>query len=65
MWVSKKRNDKESMICLTLKPSQSFFVYCIESKEKKFTENELFKEKWVWRIEKKTKNLFLTARFSD
>ena len=31
-----KRNNKESMICLTPKPSQSCFVYCIQSKEKYF-----------------------------
>ena len=33
IWVSKKRNDKESMIYLTPKPKQSFFVYRIQSKE--------------------------------
>ena len=33
------------MICLTPKPNQSFFVYRIQSKEKKVTEKELFKEK--------------------
>ena len=49
-WVCKIRNDKESMICLTPKPSQSFFVYHIQRKEKKFTEKELFMEKWEWRI---------------
>ena len=47
------------MICLTLKPSQSFFVYRIQSKEKNFTEKEIFKEKWEWRIElKKEKKAF-------
>ena len=50
-WMSKKRNDNESMICLMLKPNQSFFVYCILSKEKNFTEKELFKEKGERRIE--------------
>ena len=29
-----ERNDKESMICLTSKPSQSYFIFCIQSKEK-------------------------------
>ena len=29
IWVSKKRNDKESTICLTPKPNQSFFVYLL------------------------------------
>ena len=41
-----KRNDKESMICLTPKPRQSFFVYSIKNKEKILTEKELFKVKW-------------------
>ena len=45
IWVS-KRNDKESTICLTPKPSQSFFVYCIQSKEKI----------GEWRIEQLSKN---------
>ena len=31
--------------------SQSFFVYRIQSKEKNFTEKDLFKEKGEWRIE--------------
>ena len=35
------------MICLMLKPSQSFFVYCIQSKEKFLTEKKVFKEKGV------------------
>ena len=52
--MSKNRNDKESMICLTPKPSQSFFFYCVQSKERFFflffTEKELFKEKWEWMI---------------
>ena len=34
--VIKKRNDKESMLCLTPKPDQSFFVCPIQIKEKKF-----------------------------
>ena len=44
------------MICLTPKLSQSFFVYCIQSKENFFTEKELFKEKGSGGLnEKKTK----------
>ena len=43
--VREKRNDKESMICLTPKPSQSFFVYCIQSKEKHFSGKKLFNGK--------------------
>ena len=54
IWVSNKRNDKESLICLTPKPSQSFFVYCKQSKENFFfTEKELFKKKGEWKIETK------------
>ena len=42
------------MICLILKPSQSFFVSWIQNKEKFiFTEKELFKEKAEQRIEQK------------
>ena len=50
--MSKKRNNKESMIHITPKPSKKnfrndwgFFVNCIQSKEKFFTEKELFKQK--------------------
>ena len=43
--MSKKRNDKESMICLTSKPGLSFFIYRIQIKEKCFTEKKLIKEK--------------------
>ena len=58
--MGKKRNGKESMICLTPKPRKSFFVYHIQSKEKLFfffffffTEKELFKEKGGWKIQQK------------
>ena len=43
--VSKKRNDKESMVHLTPKQCQSFFVYHIQSKEIIFTEKQLLKKK--------------------
>ena len=59
--MSKKRNNKESMICLMLKPRQSFFVNHIQSKENLFTEKVLFKEKGEWRIEQNQKEGFLTA----
>ena len=49
------------MICLTSKPSWSFFVYFIQSKEEFFSEKELFKEKGEWTIEQKHKEGFLTA----
>ena len=72
IWVCKKRNDKESMFCLTWKPSQSFFVYRIQSKEsflstvykakKKITQ----KEKGKWRIEQKMKRiLFNCSLYGD
>ena len=56
-----KRNDKESMICLMTKPSQSFFVYCIQSKENLFYKKELFKEKGEWSIEQKKKRRLLNC----
>ena len=37
------------------------FLCRIQSKEKIFTEKELFKEKWEWRIGQKWKEGFLTA----
>ena len=50
-WGSKKRNKKESMICLTAKSSQNFFVHGIQSKEIFFLQKKgLFKEKGEWRI---------------
>ena len=59
--MSKKRNDKESMICLMLKPIQSFFVYCIQSKEIFFIEKELFNEKGSEGLNEKQKERFLTS----
>ena len=35
---------KNNMICLMPKPSQSYFVYCKQSKEKIFTEKTLRKK---------------------
>ena len=52
--MSKKRNDKKSTICMTLKPGQNFFVNHIQRKEKYFTEKELIKENG--RVEDGTKN---------
>ena len=43
--MNKKRNNKEFKICLDQKPNISFFVYRLQSKEKKITEKELLKEK--------------------
>ena len=50
-----ERNDKESMICLTPKPRQSFFVYCIQSKE------NFKKKKGSGKVNKNRKESFLTA----
>ena len=57
--MCKKRNDKESMIHWTPKPSQSFGPY--SKQRKKFTEKELFKEKRKWRIEQKMKSRFFNS----
>ena len=68
-----EKNYKESMICLTPKPSKKkkkkiwnnwcFFVYRIQSKENIFTEKKLFKEKkvedWIKKEEKAFKLLSL------
>ena len=56
--MSKKTNAKESMNCLTPKPSQNFFVNCIQGKENIFPEKELFKEKWGGRLNKNEKKAF-------
>ena len=55
------------MICLTPKPSQSFFVTRMQKKKKKkkIIEKELFKKKGKWRIEQKTKRRFLNCSRND
>ena len=54
------------MICLKPKPSQSFFVYHIRSKEKFFTEKELFKEEEEWKIKQKMKRrIFNSSCYND
>ena len=60
--VSKKRNEKESMICLTPKPSQTFLGYRIQSKIK-FLQKEkknFLREKGEWSVDKKNEG-FLTV----
>ena len=61
--MSKKRNNKESTICLTPKPSQNFFVNCIQGKHNFFPKKSIFKGRGEWRIEPKNekKKGFLTA----
>ena len=49
----KKKNDKESIICLTPKLSQNLFFYRIRSKENSLQKKSFFKEKGKWRIDKK------------
>ena len=49
-----EQEKKESIICLTLKPSLSFFVYRIQTNEK-FLQKKHFKVKGEWRIEQKMK----------
>ena len=57
--MSKKRNDKESMICLTQKPSQKISeiigvsLSTVYKAKKKIFQRELFKEKGSWENEKK------------
>ena len=60
-----KRNDKESMIFLTPKPSNCFFVYCIQSKEKVFLSKKSFLRKWGvedWTKKKNEKKVFNCPR---
>ena len=61
MIVSKKRNDKEYMICLTPKTSQSFFVYRTKSKEKKLQKNSFLRKRGSGVLNKKRIEGFLTA----
>ena len=49
------------MICLMPKPSQSFFVYHIQSKEKNFKEKVLLKKRRSIGLNKKQKESFLIA----
>ena len=62
--VSKQRNDKESMTCLTPKPSQSFFAYRIQSKQKKKKNLQIksfLRKRWNGGLNEKRKEGFLTA----
>ena len=43
--MSKKRNDKVSMVFLTPEPSQNFFAYSIQSKEKCLQKKRALQEK--------------------
>ena len=60
---ARKRNDKECTICLTPNPNQSFFVYRIQSKEKKITEKRAFFlwKKGIWGLIKKRKEGFFNC----
>ena len=60
--MNKKRSDKESMICLTPKPNQSFFVYRIQNKKENFHRKRALKKRWGGGLNKKQrKEGFLTA----
>ena len=52
--MSKNKNTKESMSCLTPKPSKTFHVYRMQSKEKFYREGKGGAEDWT----KKEKNTF-------
>ena len=63
VWVSKKRNDKKSMICLTPKSNQ--FLCPSYRKQSFYTKKRAFfflkKKKREWWIEKKTKRRLLNC----
>ena len=61
IWVSKKRNNKESMICLMLKTSQSLFIWYIQSKEKILQQKSFLRKKGSGGSNNKWKEGFLTA----
>ena len=46
------------MICLTLKPSQSFFVYRIQSEEKILQENSFLRKKGNGGLNQKPKESY-------
>ena len=59
---ARKRNSKESIICLMLKPNQSFFVNIIQSKEKILPKNNFLRKRGSGGLNKnKKKVFFLTA----
>ena len=62
--VSRKRNDEEFMNCQN--QAKVFFVYRIQSKEKKFTGKKHCKERGNGGLNKKTKRRFLNwSRYDD
>ena len=66
--MSKKRKDRESMVHLTPKPSQSFFAYRTQTKGNLIflLKTVLFKEKEEWRIEQKAKRrVFNCSHYGD
>ena len=56
-----KKSDKESMICLTPKPSQSFFVYRLQSKKNFLVKKSFLRKRGSRGLNKKQKECFLTA----
>ena len=59
--MSEKRNDKESMICLTPKPSKTFFVYRIQIFLKNLLKKSFLKKGRCRVLNEKQKGGFLTA----
>ena len=56
-----KRNTKESMICLTPKPSQSCIVYHLQSKEKFYRKKSFSRGSGSRGLNQKRKEGFSTA----
>ena len=61
IWRSKKRNDKEPIVCLTSKPRQSFFAYRTQQRIIFFTEKEFLINNESGRLNQKRKEGFLTV----
>ena len=61
IWVSKERNQKESMVCLKTKSRQSFLVYCIQSKEEILSRKGFIRKRGSGELNKKRNGGFWTA----
>ena len=61
-----EKNDKGSVICLTPKPSQTFFVYSIQSKENIYWIRAFYEKRGVVDLTKPPKRqLFNDSRYND
>ena len=63
--MSKKRNDWESITCLTPKANQNLFVKQIQSKEKFFYQKNIFLEKREEDWTENEKMLFNCSHYCD